>query len=388
MCCGRHPGPLGDFCGGYGGVGPFWYVGPYCFHPFPREGPLTPGPVGSNSDPASTVADAVDTAKIAAEDLAELKLLVKVLGTVKNKAGSKSYVKRKKGDDEYRVTEYAGDRNAFFGSREKYKAFLKESRNELNANKETLRRQVEPPIKRRSKFTESEWKSAQDVFYAWVRKAYKNKLGESTDVPKLIKARTSKKLEAALEQVAADYGKTVEWGGFNPRPMKRNGYRLGTISEHALGNAIDISASKNAHIESGEWAHILKYTGKTLDKNARVTKWKSAPKDLYDKIKEISDEFKKKLSEAIKAKKDAATATNASPTATPEEKKKAAADLKNPLSAVIAEDKSLKGLGFQFVNKWKDGFFDLPWKLVFELHDEGFTWGATFSSPDLHHFEI
>jgi hypothetical protein len=26
--------------------------------------------------------------------------------------------------------------------------------------------------------------------------------------------------------------------------------------------------------------------------------------------------------------------------------------------------------------------------LVKELHEEGFVWGATFSHPDLHHFEL
>jgi len=34
------------------------------------------------------------------------------------------------------------------------------------------------------------------------------------------------------------------------------------------------------------------------------------------------------------------------------------------------------------------GFFHLPLELVLELHAHGFTWGATFPDPDLHHFEL
>jgi hypothetical protein len=37
----------------------------------------------------------------------------------------------------------------------------------------------------------------------------------------------------------------------------------------------------------------------------------------------------------------------------------------------------------------KTGFFQLPLELVLELHEHGFTWGATFgTNVDLHHFEI
>lgn len=381
MGAGRYPGPV-DFGFGTGCVlngGPMYF-----WKGLPTDAPLTPGPLGSNSDPATEVTDTTESGE--AEDLEELKLLVRVYGTVKNKSGKKAYVKHKKGPDEYRVTEYAGDRNAFFGSRATYKTFLKESAEELDANKERLRRVIEPPKKVRKKHTD--WKKAQNVFYAWVRKAYKKDLGESTDVPKLIKAQMSDKLKDALKQVKVDYGKNFRYGGFNPRPMKLNGYRLGTISEHGIGNAIDIESSKNAHIPTAIWTHILTYTGKTLPHGTRKSKWKTAPKELYDKIKEINDEFVKKVKQAVKDKKDAATKANASEKSTAEEKKEAAKILKDPLAAAVGADTKLKRIGYGFVKRWQNGFFDLPWKLVDELHDEGFNWGATFSHPDLHHFEL
>jgi hypothetical protein len=51
-------------------------------------------------------------------------------------------------------------------------------------------------------------------------------------------------------------------------------------------------------------------------------------------------------------------------------------------------DANLKSLGKPFLTNWQNGFFTLEWSLVKSLSDHGFTWGATFPSPDLHHFEL
>lgn len=46
-----------------------------------------------------------------------------------------------------------------------------------------------------------------------------------------------------------------EAGGFNARPMKTpGGYRLATLSDHALGIAIDIDTRRNAQIETRDLA--------------------------------------------------------------------------------------------------------------------------------------
>lgn len=122
---------------------------------------------------------------------------------------------------------YVKHRTELFGSTEQYEKFAVESDAELDGTK-GLRKLIE---------LEGD---AQTVFYRWVRKAYQN--AGAADVPGLIKRGKSPELNAALGMVKAGYGKPFSLGGFNPRPMKsaRYKYRLGTISEHALGKAADV----------------------------------------------------------------------------------------------------------------------------------------------------
>lgn len=345
---------------------------------------LTPGPMGTHKDHAAAVADS--TKKSSDPDEEELKLLVEAYGVVKNRQGTKSYVYWKDGKKRYRVKEYAADRDAFFGSAKAYTDFRDKARGELDADEGKLRRYIEPSLVKRKSVTE--WKKAQDVFYAWVRKAYEKELGDKADIPKLIKSQMSEKLKKALQQVKVDYGKSFQVGGFNPRPMKLGGYRLGTLSEHATGMAIDVESAKNAQIQVSIWKSILSFTGKSLDHEKRKSLWKTKPKELYDGIKEINDEFVSKLAKTLKSKEEAAKKSAAAKDATKEQKAAAAKVLADPLAVVIKETAELKSIGETFLKQWKNGFFDLPWELVKELHEEGFVWGATFTHPDLHHFEL
>lgn len=345
---------------------------------------LTPGTMGVGGDLASSVAEFAK--RLATADENELKLLVQVYGPVKNKSGKTSYSYREKGEKKYRTESYVADRNKFFGGQKAYENFLQESRKELDADKEKLRRLVEPQTKVRNQV--NDWRKAQDVFYAWVRKAYRNTLGDSADIPKLIKSQMSEKLKTALKQVQLDYGKSFQHGGFNPRPMKMDGYRLGTISEHGIGTAIDIESAKNPHIQTATWNSILLYTDKSLDHSTRQAKWKSAPKDLYDGIKAVNDEFVTRLNKAKKEIETKAMASAAVPRASDKTKAEATAKLADLLEAAIKSDARLSTIGRDFVKKWQAGFFSLPWELVKELHEAGFLWGATFSHPDLHHFEL
>jgi len=382
MGTGRIPGPLGmrSMTGCVLRRGP---MNPYAY--FDEEFPqVTRGPMGTNKDPGAKLAESTD--KSAKEDEDELKLLVKVYGAIKNRKGNKSYVYWKKKKRQYRVEDYVKDRNAFFGTATAYQTYRQKAHGELEADKKKLRRYIEPPLKKRKKV--AGWEAAQDVFYAWVRKAYEKKLGDKVDIPKLINSQMSEKLKKALKQVKLDYGKSFQAGGFNPRPMKMNGYRLGTISEHAIGTAIDIESAKNAHIPTSRWNNILTFTGKSLNHATRKTKWKSKPKELYDEIKAVNEEFVKKLKktmdDTVAEAKKIAEAENSTP------QQKAAYELikKEPLSAAINNSPALKGIGASFLKRWKNGFFSMPWELVKELHEEKFLWGATFSHPDLHHFEL
>jgi hypothetical protein len=205
------------------------------------------------------------------QDEAELKLLFEVYGAVKD-AKARPFMYWKMNKKQYKVEDYVKYRNAYFGSAEEYQRYLVKSREELDADKEVLRKYIEPNTKVRNKVPE--WKKAQDIFYAWVRKAYEKKLGDKVDIPKLIKSMMSESLKTALAKVKVDYGKEFQYGGFNPRPMKLEGYRLGTISEHAVGNALDIESATNAHIKKGIWKHILAFAGKSLDHSTRKAKWK------------------------------------------------------------------------------------------------------------------
>ena len=382
MGTGRIPGPLGMrvITGCILRRGP---MDPYVY--FDDEFPqMTPGPTGTNKDPGAKLTES--TEKNSKENEDELKLLVKVYGVVKNRKGDNAYVYWKNKKRQYRVADYVRDRNAFFGTADAYRSYRKKAHDELEADKKKLRRYIEPPPARRKSV--AGWEGAQDVFYAWVRKAYEKKLGEKVDIPKLISSQMSEKLKAALKQVRLDYGKSFQAGGFNPRPMKMDGYRLGTISEHAIGTAIDIESAKNAHIQTATWNHILTFTGKSLSHTMRQSNWKSNPKELYDAINAINAEFVKKLKKAMddtlaEAKKNAEAENS-----TAKQKAEYETVKKDPLKACMEKDAALKGIGAIFLKRWRNGFFALPWELVKELHEEKFLWGATFSHPDLHHFEL
>jgi hypothetical protein len=376
--------------------------------------PITPGTIDRNVF-KEAVADAFKAFLAARRqaDEDELKLLVKVYKGVMNKKGDKSYTywDKEKKNTAYRVDDYVNDRNAFFGSGEAYQTALAEAREELEADNTKLRRLIEPPLAQRK--TLHGWEKAQDIFYAWLRKAYQNKLGTTVDIPKLIKSQMSEKLRKALEKVKLDYGKSFQSGGFNPRPMKlEGGYRLGTISEHALGTAIDIESGANAQIKAAKWKHILEFTGKSMAHATRQSKWKNAPKELFDHIVEVNDEFVKRLEKQLSdlvadAKKNVdalkglvsslkavfdGDEKNEAIAAEEEQlqnaEKEYQAISKDPLAAAVKKDADLKAISKEFLSRWKSGFFELPWELVKELHEENFLWGATFDDPDLHHFEL
>lgn len=379
MGLGRIPGPWG-LGTSYGCV---YRRGPLGFDPDELwdDGPhFTPGVLGTGGDLAARQVQA--TTSNADED--ELKLMTRVFGALLNAKGNRAYSSRKGKKTVYLVDDYVKDRDTYVAAGSAYTEYLAKCREELDANDAVLRKYIEPPVAVRNKH--ADWQQAQDVFYAWVRKAYEKELGADADVGKLIRAQMSEKLKKAVSQVKSDYGQKFQYGGFNPRPMKKHGYRMGTISEHAMGNAIDIDAEHNPHLLAREWAALLSFTGKTADHSA--TTWKTSPKLVYDGIRAVSDAWVSQLAKAMKTAEDqalkAAEAAKLAPAA-PGAKPKPAA---TPLALALAADKDLKILGAPFIAKWPQGFLALPWSLVKELHEEGFLWGATFSDLDLHHFEL
>ncbi len=417
MALGRIPGVLG-LGDGYGCV---YLQGTLTFDPF-GDGydTQTRGPWGTNGDIGSMLADAVKVISQADKD--ELRHLQEVYGVV-SKHHSRPYyhpldAKKKRADH---VENYLKDRDEYIGL--DFATFKAAALAELDADKEKLRRFIEPPVVNRPKHS-AIWKDAQTVFYCWVRKgilksapALTSAGGEELSVPQVIMSGETEELKQALASVRAAYTSKFKSGGFNARPQKHGGkYMLGTISDHGLGKAVDVEDAKNAQIVSATWKQILLFTEKSLDQSSRKSKWKSNPKVLYDDIKAINDLFVTRLAKAMddaqkaadkaaaaakavadaKAAADAAAAAKAPKAGVPKaaEKKPAAkkvekaAPKKDSLDLAIEANATLKAIGKPFLKQWQAGFFSLEWNLVKAFNDNCFTWGAVFSDVDLHHFQL
>ncbi len=306
----------------------------------------------------------------------ELDRLVRAYGPMLSANAKLVYARRRRAQGKpsnYETSQYLTDRNAFFGGSLDYSDYLATCREELNADGARLRNQVEPPLLTKKYLAthhsggrlEPDWQEAQDVFYAWVRRAYELKNGPSSSLAYAIKQGKSERLSAALQRVRVTTNLQFQAGGYNARPMKKGGYRLGTLSEHATGSAIDIDASRNAQLE--RWDKIEGFTGMRLSKETRVSLWRTSPQQLHTSIVQINNSFVSKLQAAVHA---------------------AEAQGGDVLKTTVEGDANLKALGLEWVRRWRYGFFALSWELVDALHKEAFTWGATFSTPDLHHFEF
>ena len=218
------------------------------------------------------------------------------------------------------------------------------------------------------------WQDAQVIFYAWTRKGYEKALAAEgrtdANIPDLIRAGQTEQLKLALKHVKHEYKPEFSAGGFNARPMKLSGkYRLGTLSDHALGTAVDINDGQNAQLTKQQWEVVVAFTGDTTvaSDSTRKSMWKNSPQQLVEAIQTISNSFATLLEEAVAATEET--------------------DDKKALAKAIQDNEHLRkqpGLA----TGWRKGFFNLPWELVDKLKAEGFLWGATFSSPDFHHFEL
>ncbi|HWO12724.1 MAG TPA: hypothetical protein VNN80_24670, partial [Polyangiaceae bacterium] len=261
------------------------------------------------------------------------------------------------------------DRDNFIGPGATYEAYRAKALAELDADGGKLRRHI-LPLKNKDSYPR--WREAQVIFYMWVRRAYENALAAqklNVEIPALIRTGSNQALRDALKRVRSDYGKNFpQQVDLIARPIKLNyNYKLGTLSDHALGRAVDIDPNHNPQIRQADWNDILTLTGKSLDLSVRVTQWAATPLVLHTAIKDISDAFVAKVKELVDAQ----------------------GEVEKPLEAALAANPTLRRLNKRFpIADWRNGFFNLEWALVKELHEEGLVWGATFKDPDLHHFEL
>jgi hypothetical protein len=106
-------------------------------------------------------------------------------------------------------------------------------------------------------------------------------------------------------------------------------------------------------------------------------RWQKQPEELWQEIADLNQRFVEKIKQEVeRIEKERAAAGMVV-----DGKAKSTKKVREPIDEIFANHKPLK--------KWKDGFFTLDWALVKALHENGFTWGATFGNAvDLHHFEL
>jgi hypothetical protein len=289
------------------------------------------------------------------------------------------------------VNDYVSDRTLYFGPPSVYAAFAAESDAEL-ANTQWIRKKHTRTLRSMIEFNHKNEAPKQQIFYRWVRKAYKRKYGDDVDVPELIRKGMSQELADKIAAVRGSirvkkiHNEQFHAGGFNPRPVKFNHhYLLGTLSEHATGMAVDIDDKQNAQLTAAEWKFIEDLVGQRVVRSGR---WASetAAEALWSDIKRVNDLFVEKIAAEVKRIEKERIG-----------KEKAEQNAPKPATSRTAKPQQLitplqeiLGKHFGSLFQWATtGFFHLPLDLVIELHAHGFTWGATFSTNvDLHHFEI
>jgi len=300
-------------------------------------------------------------------------------------------VRDARGRPYHSVNRYVADRTLYFGPPSAYVAFAVESDAELADTKwqskkrtRTLRSMVE--------FSHASETRQQQIFYRWVRQAYKKKYGGDVNVPELIRKGMSQEL---AEKIAAVRGsirvKSIHddqfhAGGFNPRPIKiAHHYRLGTLSEHGTGMAVDIDDKQNAQFTGEEWKFIEELVGKHVGRSGRWAAEADA-EGLWNDIKAVNDLFIEKVAAEVKRIERER--------AEKEEKSKQGPGKPDSTHSAKAEKpvpplQQVLGKHFNSLSPWaSSGFFHLPLELVLELHAHGFTWGASFPDIDLHHFQL
>ncbi|HTQ57946.1 MAG TPA: hypothetical protein VMI94_25945 [Bryobacteraceae bacterium] len=304
------------------------------------------------------------------------------------------------------VRGYISDRTDYFGPGQAYSTFAAESDTELANTKWVGKKRT---VHLRSLLEFGNNHRQQDIFYRWVRKAYKRKYGENTNVPELIRKGMSAELATKIAAVRGSvrikkiHDEGFKAGGFNPRPIKYNNhYLLGTLSEHGTGLAVDIDDGQNAQLTIPDWKFIEGLAGKHVVRSGR---WKTEAdaEGLWKDIDEINDLFVKAITAKTKAiekeradklalekaaKEKAKEKTPASQTAS--SSSHAAISHPNAQHKELSPLHEILGKHYKNLSPWAaHGFFHLPLELVLEMHFHGFTWGATFSTNvDLHHFEL
>lgn len=322
--------------------------------PAPKRATPTPSPVAATPAKAAAPVKAAPKVTVTAADQKEYKLLTakKSIRTAKKKPITS-------------VTQYVTYRNGFFGSAAKYQAAKVKADTEFNAM----------PRGARIRIGQREPKATKRVLYRWVRQAYLNHgiSNPATVITTGPKPALLKKL-AAIKKAHPGLPARRFIPMLVSRPKKYKGnYRLGTLSKHAVGKAVDLWPQRaNPHLGGGDWAFVQKVTG--ISVNNSLKRWKTSPGALWQDIHDLNAAYELWLKKQVAALVAAHKASGKKPP-------------KSPIRAV------LKGHG-ALITAAKEhpvghGFFDLKKSVVLDFAKQGLRWGATFGRhPDLHHFEL
>jgi Domain of unknown function (DUF4157) len=263
----------------------------------------------------------------------------------------------------------------------------------------------------------------QNVFYRWVRWEY---VQRGLDPLTVVLTGMTPEMRRRIDAAGKALGVSIKAGGFNPRPMKdaKKLLILGTLSEHATGNAVDIDDHHNLIVSPAAWTFIEKATGShTIDHSRK--RWETDPGGLYDDIAKLSAAWQKRAAEMVQAEDDrrklvARLAEHYSgsllpgslraPTIPAEVQRRIPPPpLTRPRLLGPPEDTSPRGVRRAAAEHRQlildalktvptmteedklqslNGLMTHRRDLVLELRKQGLLWGATFSNRDLHHFEI
>ena len=127
-------------------------------------------------------------------------------------------------------------------------------------------------------------------------------------ISKKMSAELSAKITAAKAELLSESGITLKVQGFNPRPEKApvgkgGGYRFGTLSEHAQGNAIDIDPDHNLFVSNDTYNYILAQPNITKPKgDLTLYRWITDPEGMYEDLAAVSDTWRQRSADVLRLK--------------------------------------------------------------------------------------
>jgi hypothetical protein len=303
-----------------------------------------------------------------------------------------------------------------FGSYRSYYEFARESDVEVEKVRYALDKQ--PTV------------AAQTIFYRWVRWEYmKQGLDPLRTISQKMSAELSAKITAAKAELLSESRITLKVQGFNPRPEKAplgkgGGYRFGTLSEHAQGNAVDIDPDHNLFISNATWDYILAQPNvKKPTGDLTLHRWITDPEGMYEDLAAVSDTWRDQARRRFEVEKRVREGAGS---LVPQLREPAVEGLggaqlgipalpPTPILGIhAAEQRKGKKVSHAYPRTEREevacaaladvpgmsnadklasigtGLMALPREVVLKLRAKGLVWGVTFRHPgkDIQHFQL